>query len=1742
MEHPPTDNLKSRSLLVAHGIFSLFLIAIMGASVYAQQDGGRFAHLKPTDGLSDSTVRAILQDTTGFIWLGTQGGLDRYDGKEIRHYQADPSNPNSPSGSWIQALFEDSFGILWIGTRDNGLNYYDPTTESFKALKNDPNQETSVPHDRIWSITEDRHKQLWVGTKDGMARLDLKSFYTKGDASFKVFKNEAGNPNSLAHNEVNSIVVGPKNHLWIGTHGGGISIFDPVQKQFQHIQRESARGPALDELPSNRVKSILIDSRGLFWVGTRRGLATVNPKTYAVQTLETDVNGIDLGKTRIFSLCLDRDGEIWAGTSDKGLFRISPSGAVKSYWERDPKNLDEGKIESIYIPALYTDRTGLVWVGSGKGVYRFYNRNKPFQAYKAPEEGPELNGVHSLYLHHDNSLWIGSWGKGLIRHDRDKGTYEVWRKDRRNPKTLPSDYVFDIDGYKEQLWLATRDGLSRMNLTDGTFFTYNYANSGISGDNVSVLYRDSQNKLWAGTWGRGLNIIRQAQGDAIDVSIFRADTSNPKALASDEISCILEDLRGTIWIGTPLGLSNIVGEEIHTFANKPGQGQALSHNHVETMIQDKKGRLWFGTLGGGLNLYHPDTGRFERVTKEDGLVSDFIKSVAEDDQGNLWVVSSNSGICRYNHDTKETFTYREEDGLISNLANKAFFKSALGEIFVGGPDGITSFFPQHIKNNQVAPNVALTDFTKFNKKVSLPQSITVTNAISLGWKDTVFAFEFASLDYTVPHKNKYAYKLDGLNNDWIGLENTNSVSFTGLEAGRYTLRIKGSNNDGIWSTNDIALQLRVAPPPWRHPLAYLFYFLVITGAAWLYIRNQKAKLEQERYVARQLKVANDKLKLSDRIKDQFLANTSHELRTPLNGMIGIADSMYHGATGTMSELQKDNLSLIVTSGQRLAKLVDDILDFSRMRRERVELHLLPVDLYQAVETVIHLTQPLAKPKGVALINNVSQEIPQVDADPDRLRQILHNLIGNAAKFTEEGSVEVSSEMHGEMMTIHVKDTGIGISQDAMERIFESFEQADGSSGREHGGTGLGLAITKSLVELHGGDIIVTSTPGEGSIFSFTLNIADVIVGADESEFEHDIAAPDEESEMVLAASTAFSSTNMNTETHVPERVLPKMDSGSETFRILLVDDEPVNLQVLRNMLCRESYELIFCASGFDALEQVARETFDLILLDVMMPRMSGFECCTKIREKWAPDELPIIMLTAKNQVGDVVTGFEVGANDYVVKPVSQEELLVRLRTHLKLLQTTRKLRFSMEKLEEYSHILEEKVHRRTLEIQARNEELEALDEVVKTINQEVKLTSLLSSLLQEAHILLPHMEKGFFMVQDEASQMFKVVALDRHKPELLNIELNWEQLQKWFSVSSELTRSSIHITRSFDLSVGRGMPTFFPTPKSALVMTILVHGKVEGFMVLENFTNEEAFQDNDLHRLGRLQAHAVSAIVKSRMLEEVKQKNDALMKAHKQLIMQEKMAYLGNLTAGVAHELRNPLNFVNNFAAVAVDMTKELRDVIGEDGLEVDGEEAVAILEELEQNTALIYQHGKRADRVVKSMMMHSKQGAREQHPVDINTVVEEQYELAFHAIYALGNSVDITVETDFEKGLESVVVVPQDLSRALLNILSNSIYALIEKRNEFGEEFSPLIRLETRDLGSLAQIKIYDNGTGIAPQNIDKIFTPFFTTRPTGEGIGLGLSICYDIIVQGHHGTIEAKSVHGEFSEFTIKIPNKSV
>lgn len=1244
--------------------FALLLTGLGAAGAAHTEMVGldRFEHFTSRDGLAHDWVTKMAQDSQGFLWIGTSDGLSRFDGYQFVNYRHDPLNPATLSNNFIVCILEDQAGDLWIGTKI-GLNRFDRLTQKFERFVPDPTRPESLSHDFVTDVAEDLKGRLWVATTGGLNRLDRET------GEFTQFPQSPDEPDTLAGPGVMRLHRSRNGDLWVSV-GRWLHRLDRQTDRFERFSLTEDVGPRV------HVHILAEDETGTLWAGTRQGdLVSFDPQTRTHTHYPLSESGI-LFVGYVFPR---PDGTLWLGTRSHGILAFDPASRSWTAYRHHPD--EPGSLSANRIMSVYEDRGGVLWIATTAGLDKLDPSKMRFQHYRRrPGDPTGLSGnrVSSILEDSRGDLWVGTF-EGL-NHVGAEGRVTVYRHDPADPTSLGNDHVSALfEDHAGMIWLGTDRGIFRLDPGQRRFLRPGRDFKVEGSLQSSLIYHFIESEpgiLWIGG----------AEGfSRYDTKTGKAQLHLPqKSVSFGPETNFVYDLKidrfGDLWLitggsgiyrlrRTPGGQLPASPElELESYRHDINDPTSISSNYGTVIFEDRAGTLWVGTHSGlnrverGNDPNDPIT--FTRFREADGRADHDIMSILEDERGNLWL-GGGRGLTRLDPQAKKSRLYTVDDGLLGNDFSFAETRRANGAFLFGGTAGLISFLPEHFADDTKPPPVAITDFRLVN--ASYPMSARgFSNAeprLTFSHQDNIFSFEFAALHFAKPNKNQYAYRLENFNDDWIQTDARNrTVQYTNLDPGDYVFQVKAANADGAWNEEGAAIHITVEPPPWQTWWAYSIYFLTLLGVVLSYVRSHRRELQRERKVAETERQAaenerqvSQRLREVDRLKDEFLANTSHELRTPLYGMTGIAESLVDGARGPLPEPVRNDLSMVAASGQRLSHLVNDILDFSKLRHKSLELQRRPVDLKPIAEIVLTLSNPLAGSKDLVLVNEVPADLPAVDADENRLQQILYNLVGNAIKFTESGSVTISALAVDDELQIHVSDTGIGIAEEHQERIFQAFEQADASTEREHGGTGLGLTVTRQLIELHGGEIEMESTLGEGSTFSFSLPLANV-------------------SPMDQPATTE-SSTVVNAPVSFSGEIISEVSAADSATgpRILVVDDEPVNLQVVRNYLALENFDLTTAVSGEEALRLLDEQKFDLVLLDIMMPKISGYEVCRRLREQHPISDLPVIFLTAKAQDSDVVTGMSLGANDYLAKPISKNRLLARVRPHLDLLEVHRGL-------------------------------------------------------------------------------------------------------------------------------------------------------------------------------------------------------------------------------------------------------------------------------------------------------------------------------------------------------------------------------------------------------------------------------------------------------------------------------------
>jgi ligand-binding sensor domain-containing protein/signal transduction histidine kinase len=770
----------------------------------------RFDHISIEQGLSQSSVKVIFQDRRGFLWFGTEDGLNRYDGYNVKIYKPDPDAIHSLSDRWINSIVEDREGYLWIATR-LGLNRYDPRTEEFIRFVHDDANPVSLIDNHINVLHIDKNDNLWIGTTSG---LDL---FDRANGSFKHYVYSPSQQEGISGKSITALYEDSRGRFWVGTEKGGLNRFDPSNNRFTPYQNMPEDSGTIS---SNHVTAIVEDRRSVLWVGTAEGLNKFHPDSGTFERfMHDDKDDQSIASHVIRDLYVDITGNLWIATS-KGLDRLALSGKRFIHYKHGPtfsQSLSEDDVLSIY-----EDRGGILWVGTWGGGVNKYDRLRDYFAYyrNDPQNTNSLsdNAIISIYSDSDGYAWVGTADEGLNRLTRSTGQVVHYRNDPNRPQTISSDSIYSmVEDHDRFLWIGTANGLDRFDRNSFSFehFQRDPENpASLSANRVYEVYVDSQNNVWVGTVA-GLDLFDRKTETFIH---FQPKPGNPNSLSGSGVNSIYEDSEGNLWVGTwesGLNKFNPQTREFTRYRYDARNKEGISSDVILSIYEDTRGWVWIGTGGGGLNLYRPETDTFLYYLEKDGLPNGVVYGILEDSQGHLWL-STNFGISRFDPETRTFRNFDAGDGLQSNEFNSgAYAKGRSGELYFGGINGLTVFHPSSIDDSPYLPQVTLTSLTQDDNPIATEFSVETTQDITLTWPQNSFEFEFAALSYNQPDKNRYAYILEGFDTNWHFIGTKRDGRYTNLPGGKYTLLLKASNSDGIWNETPVRINMTVIPPFWQ---------------------------------------------------------------------------------------------------------------------------------------------------------------------------------------------------------------------------------------------------------------------------------------------------------------------------------------------------------------------------------------------------------------------------------------------------------------------------------------------------------------------------------------------------------------------------------------------------------------------------------------------------------------------------------------------------------------------------------------------------------------------------------------------------------------------------------------------------------------------------------------------------------------------------------------------------------------
>ena len=807
----------------------------------------RFDQISIEQGLSQSSVRVIFQDSIGFLWFGTEDGLNRYDGYNFKTFKPDPDIFNSLSDRWITSIVEDQQGYLWIGTRQGGLNRYDPRAEKFTIFRHDKENPSSISDDHINTLYLDKDNNLWVGTEQGL------DFFDRATSAFTRYTYSPFEPDSLTGKSVTAIYQDGRGRLWIGTSSGGLNQFNPQNKKFTPYQNNTEDTKTIS---NDHVTVIIEAGDSTLWVGTWFGLNRFDPATGEFKRyIRSDNDPQSLAGNRINALQIDSTGNLWIGTNN-GLDRLSEAGGRFIHYVSDPSFIKS--LSNNFILSIYEDRSGILWFGTyGGGVNKYDRMRDNFAYYRhIPDNPNSLSGnlIWPIYVDSEGYAWIGTFGTGLNRLTWSTGQVIRYQHDDKKPNSIASNVLYSIHedqgGY---LWIGTSNGLDRF---DRKTFKFEHFQrdpekpASLSANTVYEVFVDDSNNVWVGTVG-GLDLFDRTTGN---FKHYFPQVGDPNSLSSATITVITQDQDGFLWIGTAdngLNKFDPSTEKFTQFHADPNNNKSLSNDSIESIYQDTKGRLWIGTGGGGLNIYDPKTDTFSYYLEKDGLPNGVVYGILEDGLGYLWL-STNFGISRFDPETRVFHNFDAGDGLQSNEFNSnAFAKGRDGEFYFGGIDGLTIFHPLSIFESPYLPQITLTSLTQDGQPVTIDSSIETAKKVVLQYPQNSLEFEFAALSYNQSDKNQYAYYLDNFDLDWQYIGTKRDGRYTNLPGGDYTLYLKAANSDGVWNETPVSIEVEVIPPFWQTIWFRILLIFALAGTVAAGIRlRTKAIQDRNRQLER----------------------------------------------------------------------------------------------------------------------------------------------------------------------------------------------------------------------------------------------------------------------------------------------------------------------------------------------------------------------------------------------------------------------------------------------------------------------------------------------------------------------------------------------------------------------------------------------------------------------------------------------------------------------------------------------------------------------------------------------------------------------------------------------------------------------------------------------------------------------------------------------------------------------------
>ncbi|MDB5143635.1 MAG: hypothetical protein JWQ66_2348 [Mucilaginibacter sp.] len=1186
-----------------------------------------FSHLGLENGLSNNSVNTIYRDKFGFMWFGTDDGLNRYNGYEFDVYRNKLNDSTSLINNQVVGMAEDSGGRLWLATK-RGAGIFDNISSSFSVPDYYPYKQkvrNKIQYE-IYVIKAGPQGDIFMGMAgEGLMVYDHKNKITNQIPIFE--------PNGAVVKYSVASIVAAKNLLWLVSTGKGLYTYDYKSRQIRLVNTDMRNSNCMVD-----------DGHGNLWIGTNNGLYSYNMATGATK-LYRDGPG-QLSALRIISLEMDVKRGLLIGTDGGGINTLNLATREFSYAYAKHENT---VLTSNAVKAIYSDPQSRLWIGTLRGGINLMDEQK--NQFKTISHNP-LNKnslandfVLSFCEGANGDLWIGTDGGGISIWNRAANTYKNFVHDPKDDRSISNNNITSIVRDNDNtIWIATfGGGINKYNAETGAFEHYSCVNSSNTDNSVWKLYKDDENNIWAGTcFWRGLTYKLNRAAHKFEP--FNEELNN--------VISINEDREGHLWFGT--------FNQLIRLDKKTGKLRYFNVEYpIRSIFEDHSGNLWIGTEYAGLLKFNPLKGDFTAFTESEGLSNNSVLNIQEDNSSNLWM-STYNGLSKFSYKNRSFSRFYMEDGLQSNQFNyNGSLKLSSGELLFGGIKGFNIFKPEDIRPNTIFPDLWITGLRVMNTPVTTAELNNVSDLynagnITLPYDKATISFSYSATEYTAATKIAYAYFLEGVDSKWNNVGSSRTASYSRLKEGSYTLKIKSTNAAGIWNKSERTVKILILPPWYRTWWAYLIYCCLVLGILY-YINKYKSNQVRLRYEIELTTLNAERERELNEKKLSFFTNISHEFRTPLTLILNPLKELLYGKEKNMD---MNDMSTVFLNAKRLLSLVDQLLLFRKTDHEAGYLKIVKLDIATVCKDVFLCFTNQAKLNNTEFYFECDPGMPEVYADREKVEIVLFNLISNAFKFTgEHGKIIFKVTESAAGIDIHIKDNGQGIPKEIGDKLFDKFYQVPDKNNLSQRGFGIGLYLAKRFVQLHQGDLGYESNLGEGTDFHIRLPKG--------KEHLTGQIIYEELSESTFLPEEFISTNNLKSEDQSWATENDNIDHLVSEQPVMLVIDDNADLRKYIIKLFKTSFTIYEAPNGDIGFKLAQKYVPDIVISDVTMPVLNGVELCTRIKADAYLNHIPVILLTSSTSSEIKLKGIECGADDYITKPFDAELFTARIFNILK---------------------------------------------------------------------------------------------------------------------------------------------------------------------------------------------------------------------------------------------------------------------------------------------------------------------------------------------------------------------------------------------------------------------------------------------------------------------------------------------